>query len=199
MPDRIIRDELLESERWLTLKDNADRLAFFALLLRADSLGNFSGEPYRLMRLWRDFGINTRELVAKTLTELVDHDLVRIYDADSYPQLLHIPRFGQRNLRYIKRVYPLSPWTTNEQKQKLEEFSQRDSNVRTALAHQREEKIRREPSAKASINTKSVAEGLGVKVKPVYKENTKEISKNKAIAEAVAKGDIRKAAHLRNT
>ena len=77
MPDRIIRDELLQSEKWLSLKDNADRLAFVALLLSADSLGNFSAEPFRLLRLWRDFGINTAELVAKTTRELVDHDLRR--------------------------------------------------------------------------------------------------------------------------
>ena len=32
--------------------------------------------------------------------------------------MLHIPRFGQR-LRHLTRVFPQSPWTTNEQKQKL--------------------------------------------------------------------------------
>src|SRR3990167_1136654 len=101
MPDRIVRDELLESEKWLSLKDNADRLAFIALLLKADSLCNFSAEPFRLMRLWRDFGINTVLLVAKTMSELADHDLVRPYQVgDRLP--LHIPRFGQR-LRDLKR------------------------------------------------------------------------------------------------
>ena len=117
MPDRIIRDELLESERWLSLKDNADRLAFIALVLRADDLGNFSAEPFRLLRIWRDFGINTPALVAKTLTELVDHDLARRYEVDQKP-LIHIPRYHQR-LRHLKRVWPQSPWTTNEQKQEL--------------------------------------------------------------------------------
>ena len=115
MPDRIVRDELLESEKWLSLKDNADRLAFIALLLKADSLGNFSAEPFRLMRLWRDFGINTVLLVAKTMSELADHDLVRPYQVGD-KLLLHIPRFGQR-LRHLTRVYPPSPWTTDEQKQ----------------------------------------------------------------------------------
>lgn len=117
MPDRIIRDELLESNRWLSLKDNADRLAYVALLLRADSLGNFSAEPFRLMRLWRDFGINTEALVAKTLTELADHDLVRLYTADQKP-LLHLPRYQQR-VRYLKRIFHPSPWTTESQKQRL--------------------------------------------------------------------------------
>jgi hypothetical protein len=117
MPDRIIRDELLESERWLTLKDNADRLAYIALLLKADALGNFSAEPFRLLRLWRDFGISTISLVAKSLSELADHDLIRLYTAEE-KQLLHIPRFGQR-LRHLTKTYPQSPWTTIEQKQRL--------------------------------------------------------------------------------
>ena len=153
MPDRIIRDELLESERWLSLKDNADRLAYLSLSLRADSLGNYSAEPYRLMRLWRDFGINTQALVAKTLTELADHDLVRFYTAEDKP-LIHIPRFGQRNTRYIKRVYPLSPWTTNEQKQQIAKHSQREHDVSTVLAPQ--EKRREEKREVPSITRNSL-------------------------------------------
>jgi len=117
----MIRDELLESERWLSLKDNADRLAYLALLLRADSLGNFSAEQFRLLRLWRDFGINTAQLVAKTLAELVDHDLIRLYKSGEKP-LLHIPRYQQR-LRHLKRVFPPSPWTTETEKQRLTENS----------------------------------------------------------------------------
>lgn len=124
MPDRWIRDELLESERWLSLKDNSDRLAYVALLLRADSLGNFSAETFRLMRIWRDFGINTPELVCKTLSELADADLIRLYNSQEEPpaSLLHIPRYRQR-LRYLKRVFPPSPWTTNEEKQQLKKNS----------------------------------------------------------------------------
>lgn len=117
MPDRIIRDEILESERWLSLKDNADRLAYIALLLKADPLGNFTAEHYRLMRMWRDFGINTLQLVAKTISELSDHDLIRLYEVGD-KKLLHIPRFNAYS-RYLTRIYPLSPWTTDQQKQLL--------------------------------------------------------------------------------
>jgi hypothetical protein len=113
MPDRVIRDELLESERWLTLKDNADRLAYISLLLLADDYGNYSAEPYRLMRMWRDFGIGTIALVAKTLSELADHDLVRLYEAQKKPYL-NIPRFKNAR-RYWSRKFPKSPF--NEQVQ----------------------------------------------------------------------------------
>lgn len=132
MPDRIIRDELLESERWLSLKDNADRLAYIALLLRADSLGNFTAEPYRLMRMWRDFGISTLQLVAKTMSELADHDLIRLY-ASGEKALLHIPRFNSYS-RYLSRIYPLSPWTTGQQKQLLEKNSHRAHTALTLCA-----------------------------------------------------------------
>lgn len=129
MPDRLIRDELLESERWLRLKDNADRLAFIALLLKADSYGNFSADSFRLMRLWRDFGINNEPHACKTLTELADADLVRLYEVDG-KAYLHIPRFGQR-ARYFKRVFPISPWTI-EHKQEVANNSPVYSQVRTA-------------------------------------------------------------------
>ena len=132
MPDRIIRDELLESRRFCSLKDNADRLAYISLLLKADALGNFSAEPYRLMRLWRDFGINTEALVLKSLTELVDADLVRLYKAEGR-ELLHIPRYNQ-SLRFISRIFPVSPWTTNEQKQRLKEKSLGEHTVSTPSA-----------------------------------------------------------------
>ena len=132
MPDRIIRDELLESERWLSLKDNADRLAYISLLLKADALGNFSAEPFRLMRLWRDFGINTDSLVAKTLTELTNHDLIRLYQVCA-KEFLHIPRFGQR-LRHVKRIFPLSPWTTDQEKQTLADNSPDERQVQDRLA-----------------------------------------------------------------
>jgi hypothetical protein len=107
MPDRVIRDELLESPRFLALKDNADRLAYIALLLSADDLGNFDGDLFRLARLWRDFGINGRELAAKTLAELVEADLVRMYQVDG-KHYLHVPRFRQR-LRYVNGKFPRPP------------------------------------------------------------------------------------------
>jgi hypothetical protein len=107
MPDRIIRDELLESPRFLSLKDNADRLAYIALLLSADDLGNFDGDLFRLVRLWRDFGIATRELAAKTLSELTDADLVRVYQVDG-KSYVHLPRFRQR-LRYVNGKFPRPP------------------------------------------------------------------------------------------
>lgn len=176
MPDRIIRDELLESERWLSLKDNADRLAYLALLLRADNLGNYSAEPLRLVRLWRDFGIANTALVAKTLTELLDHDLVRLYDGPEKlstgepTKYLHIPRFRQR-LRYLKNVFPLSPWTTDEEKQRISNNSPVYSQTVTGLSPA---EVKRSEEKKGVVGSSKYPTRQGQKPLPefLYKKPT---------------------------
>jgi hypothetical protein len=115
MPTRILRAELLDSEAWLSLKDNADRAAWISCFLSVDTLGNMPAGTYRLIKLWRCYGIETPEKIAKVLAELADVDLVRLYEIDGKP-FLHIPRFGQSR-RYLGHVWPLSPWNTEEEKQ----------------------------------------------------------------------------------
>jgi hypothetical protein len=115
MPDRVIRAELLNSEAWLALKDNADRLAYLSCLLGADTLGNMPAGLHRCVHAWRPYGIDTPEKAAKTLSDLADVDLVRLYTADS-KQYLHIPRFKQSR-RFLGKLWPLSPWSTIEEKQ----------------------------------------------------------------------------------
>src|SRR4030095_2179544 len=206
MPDRVTRDELLESKRWLSLKDNADRLAYIALLLKADSLGNFSAEPFRLLRLWRDFGMNTEARVAKCLSELADHDLVRPYQVESRPYL-HIPRFGQRT-RYIKRVFPHSPWTTTEEKQAIIDNSPGAHRVRTAEVKRSEVKRSEDLTNKGSSELKQQRSGQhwrekllkemkGKKAKPKG-DQSEETERRRAIAKALEEGDTDKARALRN-
>lgn len=161
MPDRIIRDELLESSRWVGLKDNADRLAYLALLLKADALGNFTADPWRLRRLWVDFGITNDQAVAKTLAELADHDLIRLYEHDG-TRYLHIPRYRQV-LRYTKRTLPRSPWCPTETNQSLATHSPSDHLVtakRPPSAHRR----KKEGSEGSEVN-----EGRNAREQPVDK------------------------------
>ncbi len=122
VPDRIIRDELLESDRWLDLARNTHRLAYVVLLLCCDALGNMEAGQARIARLFRTTcGGCTNGQAAEALTALADADLIRLYETDG-KRYLHIPRFRQR-LRYLRHVAPLSPWTTNEQKQQLTQNS----------------------------------------------------------------------------
>jgi len=117
MPDRIIREELLESEAWLGLKDNADRSAWIAVALSVDNFGDMPAGALRLVRLWRCYGIDSPEKVARALGDLSDVDLIRLYTDDGKPYL-HVPRFGQ-HLRWVGHAWPLSPWATDEEKQSV--------------------------------------------------------------------------------
>ena len=117
MPNRIVRAELLDSEGWLALKDNADRAAYITCILTADTLGNMPAGPHRLVKLWRPYGIDSPEKAAKVCSDLADVDLIRLYVATGKPYL-HIPRFNQSR-RFLGHLWPLPPWITDEEKQRL--------------------------------------------------------------------------------
>lgn len=109
MPDRLIRDELLDSERWLALPNDGDRLAFVGLLLRCDDFGNLEGGPRRLFRFLYHFTqIKTEEAAATSLLHLADADLLRRYEVEKR-ELYHIPRFRPHR-QYLVRKVPASPW-----------------------------------------------------------------------------------------
>jgi hypothetical protein len=135
MPNRVIRESLLESDRWLELHDNTARVCYLATLLTADDVGNLEGTEPRLRRLWREYGADTSAKVTAILQLLTDADLVRVYQADG-KRFLHVPRFRQF-MRYVKRRVSGSPWDENEKIQHAEEYSQRERTVRE-LRKQRE-------------------------------------------------------------
>src|SRR5207248_592097 len=92
----------------------------------ADDLGNFESNVTRLMRWWRDFGIDTAEKAASTLDELRDVGLLVLYET-SGKRYAHIPRFGQR-MRHLKRVCPVPPWQ-EELYQQLQDPMRKTSDV----------------------------------------------------------------------
>ena len=106
MPDRVIRDDILDSERYLSLSSDTARLCFLHLILVADDLGNCDGSNLFLRR--RVLVCNLSEAaVTKIISELADTDLIRLYEHEG-KRLIHIPRFRQR-IRYIKRAHPRPP------------------------------------------------------------------------------------------
>lgn len=108
MPDRIIRDEILNSDTVLGLKRNTHRLAFVACVLEADDLGNFEAGPGALWRLWRDWlALTDRSQVPEIVLALTDADLIRLYEVDG-KRYAHIPKFRQR-LRYPNGKHPRPP------------------------------------------------------------------------------------------
>lgn len=117
MPDRLIRDEILTSERYWAISIDAQRL-FLHLLLSADDTGRFSGKNYTIRATCYPGRPIDPDQLEKWLTELVDIDLVRIYRSElstNHPQerFIFIPRFKQR-LRYPNSKYPAPPKEIND-------------------------------------------------------------------------------------
>ena len=102
MPNRIIRDGLLDSEAILTAPIEA-RWLFITICLQADDIGFFEATPFKLARK-ADLDV---KLTGKLLLLLAEEDLIRPYAVDG-KQYGFIPRFQQR-VKIITLRYPLPP------------------------------------------------------------------------------------------
>ncbi len=102
MAQRLIRDDMLDSERVQTLPVDA-RWLYVSLLLTADDLGLLEVANFKLARR---AGIDQKSI--PVLTQLLaDADLVRLYQADGKTYGF-LPRFRQR--LQIKRLrHPMPP------------------------------------------------------------------------------------------
>ena len=105
VPNRVIREALLDSDGYWSVTIEARQL-FFHLLLLADDLGCISLAPVLLRRRCFDSPPTTQK-IDKLLGELVDADLIRRYTSNSDP-LAFIPKFRQR-LQRIYAKYPIPP------------------------------------------------------------------------------------------
>ena len=109
MPDRVIRDELLESDRWQDLPTDTDRLAYVGMRIRSDDFGNMEAGPRRLFKFFHKFTqIKTDEAAAVTLQHLADADMIRFYTCEGR-EFVHLPR-GRPTNSYLVRKCPPSPW-----------------------------------------------------------------------------------------
>jgi uncharacterized phage protein (TIGR02220 family) len=107
--DKVLRDEILESPRWLRLPTDSDRLAYIGLLLACDDFGNLEGGTWRLARYLTGFTqIKSEEHCAVVLTHLADADMIRAYKVDER-EYYHLPRLRPHR-QYIVRKHPPSPW-----------------------------------------------------------------------------------------
>ena len=132
MPDRLLRADLFESDRWLDLPSTDARLLFVYLLTVADDYGNLD-DSRRLFRAARNFvDVKKDEDLQTLLGHLVDADLIRGYGLEEtpYPQDIHrvihrrywhIPRF-KNSRRYWSRKCPKSPFDETDRPTSLEEL-----------------------------------------------------------------------------
>lgn len=102
MANRMIRDEILESEVVLGLPAEV-RWFYMAVLLTADDLGLFEATTFKLARR-ATTGVDQS---ARFLQMLADADLVRLYLVDG-KQFGFVPKFRQR-LQIKRSRHPLPP------------------------------------------------------------------------------------------
>lgn len=113
MADRIIRDELWHSVRWLDLPTDTHRLVYLSLIPIADDYGNVEGGSRRLYRWMIQFTqIKSEADALKLMSDLQDADLVRRYEV-IHKEYWHLPRF-KNTRQYWSRKYPKSPFIEQE-------------------------------------------------------------------------------------
>jgi len=109
MPSRVIREGLLDSQRYWGVTVEARQL-FVHLMLLADDFGLVSLAPVFIRRRCFD-DAPSQAKVDKLVEQLVDADLIRIYDYGEGPTACRygfLPRFGQR-LRMMRCKHPMPP------------------------------------------------------------------------------------------
>ena len=162
MPDRILRDELWLSDRFLDLPTDIARLAFLRFVSLADDFGNFEGGIRRLARvLHACTQSKTDEAISQTLDALMAADLIRCYQAEGR-DLIHIPRFRSKRWYFARKV-PASPWCDASTPLGKEERAQKQTppqEVDTTL------------SQRCSHVAEGVGVGVGVGVGEKKKRNT---------------------------
>lgn len=102
MPNRLVREGLIDSEAMLSVPVDA-RWLFVVVMLSADDLGLFEATEFRLARR---ADVN-RDLAARLMQLLQDADLIRLYEVEG-KRYGFIPRFRQR-VQIRKPKYPMPP------------------------------------------------------------------------------------------
>ena len=107
MAQRIIRPELITSDKYWNVTLEAQRL-YIHMLLRADDIGLIKLAPRWLMsQCYGGSDLPTHERLSLLLQQLADADLIRTYTANN-ALFAFIPQFGQR-LQIIKLKCPPPP------------------------------------------------------------------------------------------
>ncbi len=158
MADRILRDELWESDRFLDLPTDIARLAFLRFLSAADDFGNLEGGARRLTRMIQACTqAKTEDAVMGAIDALMAADLIRRYVVDGR-ELFHVPR-GRPHRQYIVRKMPASPWDAELKLGKTQRIETRG----LAKDHQ-PQPLRENVATTSPPDGNHVAQGVGVGV-----------------------------------
>jgi hypothetical protein len=172
VPDRIIRDEIRRSHRFVHLPSDTHRVLFYHLVLDADDFGNAEATTTALALIMAR--PVSEELAASWLSTLADVDLVRLYEFDG-KRYAHIPRFRQR-LRSNRGKHPLPPSSIECREMKVlrQKVGQTSVMSRTDVGHLLTEKNLGRIEGKGS-------EGKRSEVKPRLQSPSSDAEKSKPV------------------
>ena len=108
MPNRIIRDAILDSDRYVSLTHDSERLLYIELLLLADDFGLVPLNFAFLRRRASPCAGKTEHQINEMLGQMIERDLIRTYRSDSGSLFGFIPRFGNAP-RAKKPKWPMPP------------------------------------------------------------------------------------------
>lgn len=153
MPNRVIRGELLNSERYWSVGIEA-RQFFLHLILTADDFGLINGSSFSLRRnCFGPDGCDPKRL-EMLLGELADQGLVVAYEIEA-ARFLWIPRFGNFP-RAVKSRFPVTPSVFKELASELQCIRHADDlhvlRNRTASAPETETETVRTTTANAVVD-----------------------------------------------
>ncbi len=119
--DRVLKAELMNSDRWLDLPSDSHRLAYVCLLPLADDFGNFEAGGRRLWRwLHARTQVKDESHATKVISDLMDADMIRHYRVAEV-DYWHIARF-ECDRRYVCRRVPGSPWDDTELERRAKHY-----------------------------------------------------------------------------
>ena len=190
MPNRMIRGDLLDSERYWNCSAEA-RCLYISILLCADDTARCQGSEYFLRTRCLANTVPASR-IPKLVSELVDEDLIRLYQCGT-AQYIFVPRFKQR-LRYVNSRHPAPPNEINDMIEKKTVSSQTQDRPKTDS---------RPLEVEVSLKRREVEVNQATS-KALFKEFPKDprsshedIERNRSIASALANGNVGEAARLR--
>ena len=163
MPDRLLRDEIWESDRFLDLPTDIARIAFIRFLSLADDFGNFEGGIRRIHRcLHSCTQVKTEDATLQAIEAMMNADLIRRYTVDKR-ELFHIPRLRPHR-QYLVRKMPASPWDDDAELGKRIRMITKRGLAKEEENQQLRSKNSSDIATTSQARCNDVAEGVGVGV-----------------------------------
>ena len=197
MADRIVRDELLTSERYWRCAPEARNL-FLSILLTVDDAARMSASNF-VLRQRCMAGTVGEAHIERLLLELVDADLVRVYEVAG-ARYIFVPRFRNRRRYMANSKHPPPPTEINDMMEKKADSGRTQDSPKADQSQPQDERGRgrgrggvgvkptrgraHEAGDKSVDNSAPPAPGAspdGEKSKPVQQEKVKTPVENEAL------------------